>query len=147
LRQTSESYPARRILKSLSSLIVPDGKEFLSGQRSMKVVVSKEGRTEAIKTFSLPEGSPFIISQNKFQVVERINLPEGIRRELRAKGETAKGEDSLISRYRATEGSVIGRIKSITPGPIGGMKKTPGGKRGAADDVGRRDRNLLYLFI
>ncbi len=140
-----ERSPVSKLMKSLSSLIGPNGKEFLSGQRSMKVTVSKEGTTEVVKTFALPEGVPFIISQNKFQVVDRLSLREALEKGFGVKREKEKRDGSWIWRYREPEPSLIEKIKTISSLPMDGIKKGSGGS-GALRTMSVGEIGIYYIY-
>ncbi|MDI6699579.1 MAG: DUF5675 family protein, partial [Candidatus Saccharicenans sp.] len=101
--------------------------------------------TEAVKTFSLPEGAPFIISQNKFQVVERISLREGIQREFRVEREKENRDESWIWRYRESEPSLIEKIKAVNLRTIDGLKKESGGS-GELRTMSVGEIGIYYIY-
>ncbi|MCR4410734.1 MAG: hypothetical protein NUW11_10670 [Candidatus Saccharicenans sp.] len=84
----------------------------------MRITVSNEGLTEAIKTLSLPEGIPFAISQDKFKIVERLGAFERVRERLRIRWEEA-GVDGSISGYRPSSGAAIDRLKRMDGSKVG----------------------------
>lgn len=95
-------------------MLFPDEDDFFSGKKSMKIVVSKEGITEAIKTFALPEGAPFVISQNKFRIVDRLGMHERIKNRLRTRRDKSYDNSAVMG----SGGSGIAVDENVRSGSI-----------------------------